>query len=137
MHNLENRKTFLHVSLETHTPFAIQESPGAVSGCICDTRHLHGKKNEPLVISPENYISCSTALVEQNKQSRIERGNSFRYVLHSILYINIMNRLEVVTDFILAYLLIFAIAFCRGKLIFKAWSSTIYSVMFSFVFLSH
>lgn len=80
----------------------IGESPGAVPGCVRDTRHLRGKKNEPLVFSPENYISCSTAVVEQNKQSGIERGNSSRHVLRSILYINVMSRLEVVTDLLRA-----------------------------------
>lgn len=73
------------------------------------------KKNKPLVFSPENYISCSTVLVEQNKQSRIERGSSSRHILHSMLYINVMNRLEVVTDLLPIYLFIFAIAFCKAS----------------------
>lgn len=69
------------------------------------------QRNEPLVFSPESYISCSTALVEQNKQNGIERGNSSRYVLHSRLYMNVISRLGVVTDLLPVCLLIFAIVF--------------------------
>lgn len=39
MYILGNRRTFLHISLESHLPFAVQESPGAVTGCVRDTKH--------------------------------------------------------------------------------------------------